>query len=39
MIKMILDWLITESQNNLQLQRELKNRISIPKGSVKERFD
>jgi hypothetical protein len=38
MTKMILDLLIKESQNNLQLQRELKNKISkLPKGSIKER--
>jgi|GEM_PF-884521 len=35
---MILDLLIAESEKNLQLQRELKNKISeLPKGTVKER--
>ncbi len=35
---MILDLLITESQKNLRLQRELKNKINgLPKGTVKER--
>ena len=37
-MKMILDLLIAESQKNLLLQRELKNKISVlPKGTVKER--
>ena len=35
---MILDLLITESKKNLQLQKELKNKINeLPKGTVKER--
>lgn len=38
MTKVILDLLITESQKNLQLQRELKSKIIVlPKGTVKER--
>lgn len=37
-MKMILDLLVAESQKNLLLQRELKNKISrLPKGTVKER--
>lgn len=37
-MRMIIDLLIAESQKNLVLQRELKNRISrLPKGTVKER--
>lgn len=37
-MKMILDLLVAESQKNLLLQRELKNKISVlPKGTVKER--
>lgn len=38
MTKMILDLLITESQRNLQIQKELKNKIKqLPKGTVKTR--
>ena len=37
-MKMILDLLVAESQKNLLLQRELKNKINVlPKGTVKER--
>ena len=37
-MRMIIDLLIAESQKNLVLQRELKNKISaLPKGTVKER--
>lgn len=37
-MKMILDLLVAESQKNLMLQRELKNKINaLPKGTVKER--
>ena len=37
-MKMILDLLVAESQKNLLLQREFKNKISrLPKGTVKER--
>jgi hypothetical protein len=35
---MILDLLVAESQKNLQLQRELNNKISrLPRGSIKEK--